>query len=186
MHRHEWGGPTPAMMEDDDNRLVCRSRGCGARRDEAKSRKARSSVRMGKDNERRLERVYGPTKVGERGDAVDLVGNFWKWQSKASRADVPAKLRRIMTIEALDDPPDYILKPLYDMAPLYPMLSPLLVRSFVRQGLPTRDFIYVPKADWLVANHVDPSDALEQTNGNIGLYVMTGEHFRLSVGRDEW
>jgi hypothetical protein len=141
---------------------------------------------MGKENERRLERVYGPTKVGERGDAVDLVGHFWKWQSKASRADVPRKLARVTTIEYVATVPAYVRRPLEAMAPLYPMLSPLLVRSFVRQGVPTQDFIYVPSAEWLVALDVDPSEALERTNGGIGIYVMTGEHFRLSYGRDEY
>ena len=81
-------------MEDGDDRLVCRTRGCWQRRDEAKSRKARSSVRMGKDNERRLERVYGPTKVGERGDAIDLIGHFWKWQSKAQTFFLPILMNR--------------------------------------------------------------------------------------------
>ena len=55
-HRHRWDvPPTPAMMEDGDFRPRCGR--CRAFQDPTKSRRGKSSSRLGKDQERRIERT---------------------------------------------------------------------------------------------------------------------------------
>lgn len=177
-HRHSFDvPPTTTEMEAGDWLRHCR---CGRREHPEATAKARSSVRLGKDQERRIERVYGPTKVGERGGAVDLIGRDFKWQSKATRGPVPkylAKLDGWGAIEAYA----WILDPFWLMldvpkrADLYPELAPLLIRSFVHVGLPVRDYIIVRAEDWVVLHgeRLAPMFA-----------VMTGAYFLEVHGKD--
>lgn len=158
---------------------TCEHCGCwtGQRheRDCPKAKRARSSGRLGKDQERRIERVYGPTKVGEFGDAIDLLGNWWKWQSKATRAPVPlwARIAAWAPIAAHR----WITDPIDHMEALFRDLRPLLIRSWVRSGVPTVDLIIVRSTDWAEL-HGGPAAMSEYM-------AMTGGFFLDINGRDE-
>lgn len=171
--RHQWyrvGGP-PDEPWDDNVYYRCR---CGAIRDDTRSRRGRSSRRLGGDQERRIERVYGPRKVGEYGDAIDLLGRDFAWQSKATRDPMPEWLR------VIDEPVSHMPTSLVALsaAAMLPILGsrhPLVIQSWVRNGLPTRDRIWVRGEDWR---------ALHGGAWNAWL-VMSGEHFLAVHGRDE-
>jgi len=173
-HQHAYDRPpSPAALEDGDWRKTCR---CGRRENTETRRKARSSVRLGKDTERRIERLYGPLKVGERGDAIDLLGHDWKWQSKATRGVMPQRYAAITSWAAID-PARWITVPMDAMEPLHRELRSLLIRSWVRVGIPTRDLIVVRSSDWAEL-HGGPAPASD-------LMAMTGEWFLEMHGRDE-
>lgn len=112
---------------------VTRCRLCGARKDETLSRQGRSSARLGKDQERRAERRYGWTKIGERGEKTDLRGRLFKVQQKSSRRQPPALVRD--TFAGLDATRDGRV--------------PLLLLTFVRPGVPADDYIVIRGSDWL-------------------------------------
>jgi hypothetical protein len=140
--RHVWvhhGGPGVEPVWD--GRTVCLR--CGRERDETRARRGKSSRRLGGDTERRIEKVYGPVKIGERGDPVDHLGRVWRWQSKATRALPPKWLAPI----ALPAPRTSIPKPLNDawlrMDGHYTDRAPLVIRSFVSRGIRSRDWIFV-------------------------------------------
>jgi hypothetical protein len=163
-------------MHEPDVRPRCTR--CGTIRDEARRRRGKSARRLGGDQERRIERVYGPWKVGEYGDPVDHVGRDFKWQSKASRIAPPLWLSSVREIAPLPSPaPAWITKPLLAMQGLYGRLFPLLIRSYVRQGVPTRDWIVVPSPAWNLLHADLPTPA--------AFLVMTGAHFLAVHGRDE-
>ena len=83
-HRHAWKHPTPAMMEDGDWRPWC---GCGAHKDEAKSRKGRSSRNRGNRRERSsIAKALGGTKVGHYGGPEDVRAGMFNVQSKVRKA----------------------------------------------------------------------------------------------------
>lgn len=150
---------------------------CGAIRDPAKSRQARSSVRLGKDQERRIEATFGPEKVGEFGDAIDHLGRLWKWQAKASRSAPPLWLASIQAFAGrLTLPADWAAT-FTAMEPLRRDLRPLLIRSYVRPGVRTRDWIVVRSSDWAEEHGLPASSA--------PWLVMTGEEFLAVNGRDE-
>lgn len=173
-HRHTYTlPPTPAEMEAGDWLRHCP---CGRREHPEATQKARSSVRLGKDQERRIERVYGPEKVGERGDAVDLIGRDFKWQSKATRGVVPRYLVHLDRRDGIE-PYWWARAPIESMAVLRPELSPLLIRSFVHVGMPVKDYVVVRSRDWS-ALHGYPVPASY-------LMVMTGAYFLAVHGRDE-
>ena len=95
--------------------------------------RGRSSARMGKDQERRAERRYGWEKVGELGGKADLVGRLAKVQQRSTRRRAPAMWREAFA--GLDAIPDGRV--------------PLLLLSFVRQGVPVEDYVVVRGSDWL-------------------------------------
>ena len=148
---------------------------CGHRAAVAVTRRGRSSDRLGKDQERRIERVYGPRKVGEYGDAVDHLGATMKWQAKSTRSLPPAWTARVdgpVWVTAL---PTSILRPLVAMDALAAHLLPLVIRSYVRQGVPTRDWIFMRAKDWFVWHGGEQA----------GYVVMSGQAFLAIHGRDE-
>jgi len=114
----------------------------------AASRRSKSSVRLGKDQERRIERVYGPRKVGEYGDAVDHLGRDFKWQAKATRSDPPKWLAAITEPTWRPIVPKSILDPMAHMSGIGGMRRPLVIRSYVHHGVATRDWLFVVGVDW--------------------------------------
>lgn len=149
---------------------------CEARRDPAASRRGRSSDRLGKDQERRIERVYGPRKVGEYGDAVDHLGRDFKWQSKATRSLPPKWLDLIGMATHREQVPEYIYRAMGHMSDIGGVRYPLVIRSFVRRGVGTRDWIFVQSHDWL---------GLHGFGMPAGFIVMPGDIFLELHGRDE-
>lgn len=117
---------------------------CGTVKDEARSRRGRSSRRLGNDQERRAEKRYGWEKIGERGEKTDLRGRMFKVQQKASRRPTPALFRDVFA--GLDATRDGRV--------------PLLLLSYVRAGVGTEDFIVVRGSDWL---ELHGRDTIEET-----------------------
>ena len=172
-HRHHYTRLLPAAIEDGDWRLAC---SCGHRQDPDLTHRGRSSSRLGKDTERRIERVYGPRKVGEYGDAVDLVGRTWKWQCKATRAPLPRWVSKLDDWGAIEAH-RWITDPIDHMEPIRRDLRPLLIRSWIRPGVRPVDIIIVRVSDW-AEEHGCPVP--------MGEYMaMTGAHFLDCHGRDE-
>jgi hypothetical protein len=179
-HRHQWVYITLDVSYEDfppkTHHLdaVCSS--CEEKRNPVKSRAGTSARRLGHDQERRIERVYGPRKVGEFGDAIDLLGRDFMWQSKATRRLAPA-----MPTDAIWPMPDraYIREPLMAMWALRQDLVPVLIRTYVRVGVSPIDVIIVKAASWDVLHGIgdwpwpDP------------FVAMTGAHFLDVHGRDE-
>lgn len=130
--RHEW-----VTYFDGSVSTYCAR--CGRVRDDAKARSGKSSRRLGADQERRIERVYGPRKIGERGDPVDHIGTVCKYQSKASRSA----------------PPAWLSGPIKRMDGLYGDRLPVLVVSYVRPGVPVEDYIVMRGRDWLALHGRD-------------------------------
>jgi len=183
--RHEWtvplhtldDGPTPLRLALPKERVdgwQCAR--CGAVKDHAVSRRSKSSSRLGKDQERRIERVYGPRKVGEFGDAVDHLGRDFKWQAKASRHEPPAWLAAITEPTSVPSLPLSILGPMARMRALGGTRSELLIRCYVRQGKPTRDWLFVTAWDW---------GELHGWPTILGYVVIPGASFLDIHGRDE-
>lgn len=141
--------------------------------DDTRSRRGRSSARLGKDQERRIERVYGPRKVGEYGDAVDLLGRDFAWQSKATRGAMPLWLAAVDE-PVLHEPPTIVVLSVVAMLPLLGGRHPLVIQSWVRHGVPTRDRIWVRGDHWA---------ALHGGAWNAWI-VMSGEHFLRVHGSD--
>lgn len=135
--RHRW-----AVVDGQEVCGVCRKV-----RDAVKAKRSRSSVRLGKDVERRLAKRFGWVKVGQHGDAVDLIGKFVKVQSKATRDPVPAYLGYVNGIAPIEAH-DWVTKPLAKMDALYPHKWPVLALSFVHAGVPTTTFLIVRADDW--------------------------------------
>lgn len=160
--RHQW-------MLNWSAATICAR--CGIVRDTAKSRRGASSRRLGGNQERRIERVYGPRKVGEFGDPVDHLGVTWKWQSKATRADPPAWLAAILEPTHRAKLPTYITDPMQRMNGIANHLRPVVIRSFVHQGKPVRD--------WMFISAVDYGDR------RAGYYAIPGDSWLALYGRDE-
>ena len=153
---------------------------CGAQRDMEAPRRGRSARRLGGDTERRIERTYGPRKVGEFGDAVDLIGRDFVWQSKATRDDPPAWLAAIVG-PVIRPAPALVIRCAAAMAPIANGRAPLVIQTFVRRDGPkderTRDWIWVRALDW-----VDLHGGLVPSVG--AWYVMDGRTFLAVHGRD--
>lgn len=151
---------------------------CGREIDPARARQGKSSRRLGADQERRIERVYGPVKRGEYGDAVDHIGVEFKWQSKATRGAAPLWMAAVTEATWMDwnKTPRWIRQAIHAMTPIFVELHPLVIRSFVKQGTRTRDYIFVLSRTW---------EALYGgKHGLPGVYAMTGKHFLEMHGRD--
>jgi ribosomal protein L37E len=144
-HRHEWV-MRPTLVEGRDafgNRdhietpTVCRR--CGAVRDEAKARVGKSSRRLGHDGERRSEKRYGWRKVGEFGGITDLEGTLAIVQQKTTRTAAPKRWTGIFRqLEARAGG-----------------RIPLLLLSFVHQGIAADDYIVIRGQDWLALHGED-------------------------------
>lgn len=119
---------------------------CGAHRDMDAPRRGRSADRLGKDQERRIQRVYGPRKVGQFGDAIDLLGRDFAWQSKATRDAMPVWMASVDE-PTLRFPTSIVVTAAAAMEPIRAHRMPLVIQSFVgRTG--TLDRIWVRAADW--------------------------------------
>lgn len=149
---------------------------CHARLDPTAARRGRSSDRLGKDQERRIERVYGPRKVGEYGDAVDHLGQDFKWQAKATRKEPPKWLAAITEPTWLAIVPKSVLDPMAHMSGIGGMRRPLVIRSYVHQGVPTRDWLFLIWHDWYRLHGGDPH--------GYGYIVMPGSAFLELHGPD--
>ena len=135
--RHEWAvRPTGYAMEMTAE-LVCRR--CGKVRDEVKAKRGKSSRRLGHDGERRSEKRYGWAKVGEFGGITDLQGTLAVVQQKTSRRAAPLAWKSIFA--ALEGRAGGRI--------------PLILLSFVHQGVDTEDFIVVRGRDWLALHGTD-------------------------------
>ena len=154
---------------------------CGAHRDLDAPRRGRSARRFGSDQERRIERVYGPRKVGEHGDAIDLIGRDFVWQSKATHDDPPAWLASV------DGPvirvaPSLVVACARAMLPIADGRAPLVIQTFVRSDGPkyqrTRDWIWVRALDWMNLHG-------GLATGDTDWVVMRGATFLAIHGRDE-
>jgi hypothetical protein len=152
---------------------------CGAHRDMAAPRRGKSARRLGSDQERRIEKLYGPTKVGEFGDAIDLLGRDFKWQSKATRSAPPAWLAAILGMDYRPTP-KLVTDAAAAMEPLHRELAPLVIVTHV-QPKGTRDWVWVRCRDWK-ALHGMPHDRPEAC---VSWWVMSGAHFLTVHGRDE-
>jgi hypothetical protein len=159
-----------------DGREVCTV--CYRVRDKTAEKRSRSAVRLGKDVERRLAKRFGWTKIGQLGDAVDLLGKTVKVQSKSTRDAAPGYF------------PGYGIKPLADakwasepidkMDPLYPDLWPVLAKSFVSPGVPTATWLVVRAEDW--DKHYG---RWSPPNPNrLPYYVMSGDYWLDVAGMD--
>lgn len=154
---------------------------CGAIQDPARSRRGKSSARLGKDQERRIERVYGPRKVGEFNLPIDHIGRLWKWQSKATRSTRPLWLAVITDITWRPWLPKFLEVPLaYATAYGEQTMGTVLIRSFVQQGLPTRDYLFCAANDW----H-DLKGGPNVDIPPVGYFVIEGHHWLDVVGRDQ-
>jgi hypothetical protein len=106
---------------------------CGVVKNEARSRRGKSSRRLGNDGERRSEKRYGFVKVGEFGGITDLQGKTTKVQQKTSRMAAPVKWKGIFAqLEQVADG-----------------RMPAILLSFVRPGVPSDDYFIVRGKDWL-------------------------------------
>lgn len=149
---------------------------CGAVRDMDAPRRGRSARRLGGDTERRLERVYGPRKVGEFGDAIDLLGRDFAWQSKATRDPMPAWMAAVDD-PTLRRPTALVVTAAEAMEPIRAHRSPLVIQSFIApRG--TLDRIWVRGTDWWRLNG---GPEPHQT----AWMVMSGAAFLTIHGRDQ-
>lgn len=167
--RHQW--IQRALVDDGYGMFACLV--CGTPKDDTRSRRGKSADRLGKDQERRIERVYGPRKVGEYGDAIDLLGRDFAWQSKATRTAMPLWLAAIDE-PVLHEPPVIVVVSVSAMLPILGARYPLVIQSWVRHGTPTRDRIWVRGDHWRT---------LHGGAWNAWL-VMSGECFLRIHGRD--
>jgi hypothetical protein len=133
--RHVW----ITFRGDDGKPGIAHCVRCEKVKDEALSRRGRSSRRLGSDGERRSEKRYGWRKTGEFGGIDDLVGKFCIVQQKTTRAAAPAKWKGIFA--RLDERAAGRV--------------PLILLSFVRAGVDTEDFVLVRGRDWLALHGTD-------------------------------
>jgi hypothetical protein len=147
--------------------------------DPVKARRGKSADRLGKDQERRIERVYGPRKVGEYGDAVDHLGRDFKWQAKATRKAPPLWLAAIDEPTWLPIVPKSVLDPMAHMTGIGGARRPVVIRSYVHQGVPTRDWIFLTWVDWYPHHGGEPwpSGWASTWHGGFGYVVMPGSAF---------
>jgi len=138
-HRHVW----VRWMIDEDGvktfRIVCEAHAVPVVRDEAKARRGKSSRRLGHDGERRSEKRYGWRKVGEFGGITDLEGTMAIVQQKTSRRAAPSAWLGIFGA----------------LAARAGGRIPLILLSFVKNGMPTEDFVLIRGSDWLALHGRD-------------------------------
>lgn len=141
--RHEWAADTHIVSTavglpyGTAVKYVCMR--CGVIRDETRARRGKSSRRLGHDGERRSEKRYGWRKVGEYGGITDLEGTLAIVQQKTSRRAPPARWQSIF--RALEARAGGRI--------------PLVLLSFVKQGVDTEDFVIVRGRDWLQLHGLD-------------------------------
>ena len=173
MHRHHYTRLLPAAIEDGDWRLAC---SCGPASGPGPDAPWPLLLPSRQGHRTPHRARHGPRKVGEYGDAIDLIGRTWAWQSKATRAPLPrwvSKLDDWAAIEAHR----WITDPIDHMEPIRRDLRPLLIRSWIRPGVRPVDIIIVRVVDW-AEEHGCPVP--------MGEYMaMTGAHFLDCHGRDE-
>ena len=150
---------------------------CGKCMDPAMTKRGRSSDRLGKDQERRIQAVYGPQKIGQRGDAVDHIGRVWRWQSKATRALPPKWLA------AIDGPTHHdvtasIAAAWNAMTGLYGTRRSVVIRSFVSRGIRTRDWLFLDAHDGVAEFGYDTLPYVT------GWWVIPGDWWLDHFGRD--
>lgn len=175
------GHPRDRRVQREDGSIAC-SR-CNAVLDTARLRRGKRSDRLGKDNERRIQRVYGPTKIGQRGDAVDHIGRIWRWQSKASR-NPPAGWLALIDRPTERTPPNSVLVALakMELGDLYGPRRSVVIRSFVRAGGRAEG----RTRDWLFVHADDASAELGLTPARYpGWWVIPGDWWLDHFGRDE-
>ena len=175
--RHEW---TP---RNADGESWCVR--CSAIRDPAASRRGRSADRLGKDQERRIERTYGPRKVGEYGDPVDHLGRDFKWQSKATRGLPPKWLAAITAPMWRPILPKAVLGPMAHMVGIGGARRPLVIRSFVHHGVATRDWLFARDRDWWAFHQGSGAPSGGFLVPTHGYLVIPGADFLELHGRDE-
>jgi hypothetical protein len=112
---------------------------CGKPKNEIRSRRGKSSRRLGNDGERRSEKRYGWRKTGEFGGIDDLVGTLHVVQQKTTRSAPPLRWKGIFA--RLDERAAGRI--------------PLILLSFVRAGVDTEDFVIVRGKDWLALHGKD-------------------------------
>lgn len=139
-HRHLWIEWRDAQTRE---LIEVKCKGCGNVRDEQKARRGKSSRRLGHDGERRSEKRYGWRKVGEFGGITDLEGTLAVVQQKTSRRAAPPKWRGIF--DALGRRSGGRV--------------PLLLLSFVHQGIASDDYVVMRGSDWLALHGKDEPDA---------------------------
>jgi hypothetical protein len=170
-HAHEWCRNCVELGVASH----CIVAGCGIFADDPRLRRGTSARRLGGDQERRIERVYGPRKVGEYGDACDHLGRDFKWQSKATRSLPPKWLAAITEPTWRPILPRWVIDPMAHMAGIGSPRIPLVIRSYVRQGVPTRDWLFVVERYWTL---------LHGGNYPMGYLVIPGADFLEIHGRD--
>jgi hypothetical protein len=183
-HRHVWLDRTTFHYEEQagvqvpvlDPGATCLR--CGRERDEAKVTRGKSARRLGSDQERRIERVYGPRKVGEYGDAIDLIGRDFMWQSKSTRGDVPKWARAVQSNRWIR-PFGWIVEPIEAMERLRSDRWPLLIWSWVHAGTRPLDIIVTRFPPWAALHH-HPNDGPWED----GFMAMTGAYFLDVHGKD--
>lgn len=121
---------------------------CNQPRDDARVRLGKSARRLGGDQERRIERIYGPRKVGEYGDPVDHLGRDWKWQSKATREAKPLWLSAVLLPTWRETVPAWVITALERMEPYHSELKPVVIRSYVRRGVRPEDYLFIRGYQW--------------------------------------
>ena len=168
--RHMW------MIEQQTGHTYCHL--CGHHRDEARVRRGKSSRRLGGDQERRIERVYGPVKIGERGDPVDHIGRVWRWQSKATRA-LPPKWLAAIDKPTRHDVTAAIGAAWNRMTGLYGGRRSVVIRSFVSRGIRTRDWLFIDAHDGVAEFGYDTLPYVT------GWWVVPGDWWLDHFGRDE-
>lgn len=166
--------------------LGVRCEPCGHVFDDAVIRRGRSARRLGGDQERRIEKVYGPVKIGERGDAVDHIGRVWRWQSKATRT-LPARwLATIDTPTPRPAIPAALMAAHAGMAGLYGGRRSVVIRSFVSRGIRTRDWLFVHASDAYQEFRIpDGGYVIPWSVKDPGYYVIPGDWWLDHFGRDE-
>jgi hypothetical protein len=137
--RHRWVLMESWGTDGFNGPLEFRCSFCGKPKDEARSRRGKSSRRLGNDGERRSEKRYGWRKTGEFGGIDDLVGTMHVVQQKTSRRLAPVAWKGIFA--RLDERAAGRV--------------PLILLSFVRAGVDTEDFVIVRGKDWLALHGRD-------------------------------
>jgi hypothetical protein len=131
--RHRWF----RVFDGSNDFWTCSQ--CGQYRDETRSRRGKSSRRLGHDGERRSEKRYGWRKTGEFGGIDDLLGTMHVVQQKTTRSAPPLRWKGIFA--RLDERAAGRI--------------PLILLSFVKAGVDTEDFIIVRGKDWLALHGKD-------------------------------
>jgi hypothetical protein len=133
--RHTW--IRTVVIATGEDAISCAR--CPAIRDETRARRGKSSRRLGADGERRSEKRYGWRKTGEFGGIDDLVGRMFIVQQKTTRSLPPIRWKGIFA----------------RLEERAAGRVPVILLSFVKQGVDTEDFMVVRGRDWLALHGKD-------------------------------